>query len=158
MLDIVQERNKPMDRREIDAYAVALDETEFYDIDPDDTPYIERIISVYLFDRNEIIRCCELTPSYYLIHLYDFIVFTADNINGDIQRLLDEKYMQEASGDRTVRCKEIDRIIDADREDQISYYGDYTYEQSFDFMEDADERHCAEMMAIAEELQSNYPF
>lgn len=144
------------DRREIDAYAVALDETEYYNIDPADAPHIERIMGVYLFDRNERTHCCELTPSYYLIHLYDEIVFSTDA--DDVMEALDEKYAHEPSDDIYVHCGEIEKIIREGRRDRINHYGDCAPHDLCDEIADADERHGAEMEEIAEDMCGNCPF
>jgi len=64
------------DRLPIDIYAVNLDFTDDFAIDPADRPYIENIRAIFMFDRNQRTHCCELTPSYYLIHLYDEIYWT----------------------------------------------------------------------------------
>jgi len=61
----------------IDAYVVSLDETQHYAIAEEHKPHIEQIRGVYLFNRNERTYCCEMTPSHYLIHLYDVVVLSA---------------------------------------------------------------------------------
>jgi len=145
------------DRREIDAYAVALDETDHYNIDQADAPFIVRIRGVYLFDRNERTYCCELTPSYFLIHLYDQIEF-ADEADEDVREALDEKYAHEPSDDIYVHCGDIERIIAAGKPYTVSHYGDCAPNDWEDSIADPDERHRAEMERVAEDLCANCPF
>lgn len=147
-------------RREIDAYAVVLDETNLYTIDPADAPYIARIRGVYLFDRNERTHCCELTPSYYLIHLYDQVIPTdaGEALDDADREALYEKYEHNGGEDCYVHCGEIERIIDAGQPGRIVHYGDCAPNDLCDEIEDADERHSAEMEEIAEDMQGNCPF
>jgi hypothetical protein len=145
------------DRQPIDAYAVALDETEFYNLDPADARYIERIDWVYLFDRNERTHLCEWTPSYYLIYLYTDIVFTPD-ADEEIRDALDQKYAHEASDNEYMHCHDIERIIAANKRDRISHYGDVAQHDLVNEIEDAGERRDAELEAIREDLCANCPF
>ena len=144
-------------RREIDAYAVALDETEHYNIDPADAPYIQRIDGVYLFDRNEKTHCCELTASYYLIYLYASVVFT-DDISDDLRNKLDEKYAHEPSDDIYVHCHTVDRIVAAGKPYTVSHYGDVGPDDLADDLQETDVRHNLEMEAIREDMCANCPF
>jgi hypothetical protein len=62
----------------IDARAISLDETEHYLIAEADKPFVRRIMGVYLYDRNSHTHLCEITASYWLIHLYDEVVLTEE--------------------------------------------------------------------------------
>ncbi len=146
------------DRRIIDAYAVALDET-FY-IAPEDQPYVARIMGTYVFDRNEHTHCCEWTPSYYLIFVSTSIVLTdaGEALGESAREELYERYETEPSEDGYFHCHEIDRIIDAGKPFTVDHYGDVAQHDLEDGIEDADERHHAEMEAIREDLSCNHPF
>ena len=145
------------DRRVIDAYAVALDETDHYNLDPADARYIKRIDGVYLFDAREQTHCCELTASYWLIYLYTSIVFT-DDADDAVREALDEKYAHEPSDDIYVHCGSIDKIIREGKRDRIDHYGDCAEHDFCDEIADADKRHDAEMEEIREDLQGYCPF
>src|SRR6266542_4446031 len=62
----------------IDARVIALNRTHNYLIDEKHQPSIARIEEVYLYDKHQHTHCCELTPSYYLIHLYSRVIFTPE--------------------------------------------------------------------------------
>ena len=65
------------ERKPIDAYAVALDETTLRPARGRRQPR-QKITGVYVFDRSQRTHLCELTPSYYLIYLYSQIIPTDD--------------------------------------------------------------------------------
>ena len=143
----------------IDAYAVALDETQYYNIDPADAKYIERIDGVYVFDRNHRTACCELTLSYFLRHLYTSIVFS-DGVDDATRDRLEMDYAHCEGDDFYVHCCDIDRIIKAagrDR-DHVYHYGDVAPSDRGQDIEIPDQRHTAEMDAICEDLRGNCPF
>lgn len=96
----------------IDARVVALDETANYDIGKKYRRYIKAIRGVYLYDKNEVTHCCEFTPSYWLIHLYDQVVLTkAGEKLGDCAK--DEIYQEyEHCGGENIyiHCSHIDAV------------------------------------------------
>ncbi len=94
----------------IDAWCVALVETDHYYIKPEDAPHILEIRAVYLFDRNLHVHCCEFTPSYHLIHLYDQVI-TADGTPDELRERLDSDYAYCGGEDRYVHCRSINRLI-----------------------------------------------
>lgn len=94
----------------IDAYCVALVETENYFIDDEDKPHIREIRGVYLFDRNCRTFCCEMTPSHYLIYLYDQVVFN-DGVPEETASALVEKYEYLGGEDRYVHCHSVEALI-----------------------------------------------
>jgi hypothetical protein len=145
-------------RKVIDAWAIALDETGFYNLDPTDAVHIKRIFGVYLFDRNQQTHLCELTPSYYLVYLYTSIEF-ADETDDNVREELDEKYAHEATDDGDyIHCHEAERIL-GDAKPYTSYhYGDVAEHDQEDDIEDLDERHDAELEHIREYLCCNCPF
>ena len=143
------------ERKVIDAYAIALDETEFYNLDPADAKHIKRIFGAYVFDRNQQTHLCELTPSYYLIYLYTSIEFADD----DTREALDEKYAHEATDDGDyIHCHEAEKILAAAKPYTVSHYGDVAEHDREDDIEDLDQRYDAELERIREDLCANCPF
>lgn len=96
----------------VDAYVVALDETRNYNIDPKDAPYIERIVGIYLLDRNLHTYLCESVPSYYLIHLYDEVWVRGD-VDAEKREALGEKYENWGGDDTYVHCSDLNGELDA---------------------------------------------
>jgi hypothetical protein len=94
----------------IDAYAVALVETDHYFIDKADAPFIKAIRGMYLFDRNERVHCCEMTPSFYLIHLYDQVECQPGTSEDRAQAIYD-KYEQHGGEPKYVHCYQIENMI-----------------------------------------------
>ena len=96
----------------IDARVIAIDETRYYDIEAADKPLIKKILGVYLYDKNEVTHCCELTPSYWLIHLYNLVIFTEegealDEITRDLKR---DYYEMSDSEDKYFHCHDVDEM------------------------------------------------
>jgi len=98
----------------IDAHVIALDETDHYNIAPADQPHIAKIRGVYLFDINQQTCCCEMTPSYYLIHLYDQVILTDDgkSLNESAKDEIDQRYASEGGNNIYVHCHTIDALIE----------------------------------------------
>ena len=94
----------------INAHVIALDETNHSNISPSDKPHIAKIMGVYLYDENEITYCCELTASYYLIHLYDVVVLTGE-LDEEKEAALYEKYENQGGDNIYVYCCEIDALV-----------------------------------------------
>ena len=148
------------DRHPIDAYAVQFDETTDYNIEPEDRPYVRRILGAYLFDRNQRTHCCELTPSYYLIYLFTQVELTDAGLalDDDARGVLYDRYEMEPSDDRYVHCGEINRYLETAGRANVFNYGDVAQHDLADEIADADERHNVEMESIREDLCGNYPF
>lgn len=91
--------------------AVALDVTADYNIDPNDRPYITKILDVFVFDSGEHTYCCEGTPSYWLEPLYTTIHF-AENTPDDIRDRLDDKYCHEATDGCYVHVSQVAAMSD----------------------------------------------
>lgn len=97
----------------IDARCISLDETKYYNFNPEHAPFIEKMYGIYLYDKNSYTHCCEFTPSYFLIHLYDSCV-----LNEAGQALSEEKKDEiyqayEHTGeneDKYVHCSSIDSL------------------------------------------------
>jgi hypothetical protein len=143
------------DRREIDAHAVEFNETEHYNIDEKDAPHIKSIQGVYVFDCNEVTHCCELTGSYYLIHLYTSICFNDGVTDEIIDRLLDKYTHNPDNQDMYVHTAALNRQIE---DETTHHYGDCEAHDLEDDIEDIDARHTAEMERIADDLRANCPF
>ncbi len=106
---------------EIDAWAIAIDETDCYFISEVDAPLIKQVRGVYLFDRNRRIHVCELTPSYGLTHLYNQVILVDDN-DPRREELYDE-YEHCSSDDIYMHCSTIDRIIEQSDYSVVDHYG-----------------------------------
>lgn len=132
----------------IDAWAIALDETDNYAIDEADAPLIRQIRGVYLFDRNRRTHLCEITPSYWLIRLYDQVI-THDDMDEYQREGLEYAYY--SSSDIYVHCSTIDRLIEQNDRDVVDHYGHAGV--SFDDV-DYDEQ----MESVREYLCGNCPF
>ena len=98
------------ERAPIDAYAIALDETWGWILDKADAPFIKAIRSVYLFDRNERVHCCEFTPSFYTIHLYHQVECQPGTSDERATAIYD-KYESIPGDNFYVHCHEIERMI-----------------------------------------------
>jgi hypothetical protein len=99
----------------IDAHVVAIDATEFYEIDKADRPFIAAIRNVYLYDKNSLTHICSLTPSYWLVHLYDQVIFNkkGNKLSDDRKNEIYEKYEFCGNDDDYFDCGRIDAIEDA---------------------------------------------
>ena len=107
---------KKIRRPQIDAWVIAFNETGYYVIADEHKNLIKEIRSVYIFDRNERTCCCEITPSYYLIHLYDEVILTDeayDTLTDEQKEEIDNEYEYSGGEDNNhyVHCYEIDAII-----------------------------------------------
>jgi hypothetical protein len=137
----------------IDAYAVALNETDNYFIDEQDQRYVREIRGVYLFDRNRQTHCCEFTPSYFLIHLYDQVI-PADDTPDEIVDRLDSAYGHCGGEDKYVHVWQIENIIMANKPFAVAHLGKPVYrngepirsgELEYDeIMEDLREAYCGD--------------
>ena len=111
----------------INAYVVAVDETDHYKIDWEDRPYIDKIVGVYLFDRNW--RSGELAPNYRLIHLCDQVRTTpaAEKLSDFAKNCLCDKYEHRGAGeDIYVYCPTIDQLVDTNNEPFVVYHHGHT--------------------------------
>lgn len=89
--------------------AVAVDETAHYQIDEEDRPFVEKILGVYLYDATERTFCCELTPSYYLRHVYDEVIVPLGTPDEDRNRV-QEKYAYLGGEDCYVWCSRVSQF------------------------------------------------
>lgn len=108
----------------IDAHIIAIDETEYYNIAPEHRQHISQIRGVYLFDTNQVTHCCELTPSYYLIHLYNEVIFTdGDDLDDGTRDEIEQNYAHEGSDDIYVHCHTVDGMIETAKRFTHHHYG-----------------------------------
>lgn len=98
-----------MEKVKPDWYAAAIDETAHYTIEEEDKPFIERIVGVYFFDRNEYTHCCEVTPSHYLRYLSDS-VRCKDDTPDDVRERIYELYEHCGGEDCYMHVSSVDRI------------------------------------------------
>jgi hypothetical protein len=96
----------------IDARLIAMNQTEFYQIAEADKPFIRAIRAVYLYDKNQVTHLCEFTPSYYLIHLYDEVMFTDAGADLDDfkQDEIFQRYEHCGSENVYMHCHDVDQM------------------------------------------------
>lgn len=83
---------KDMGQAENDFVAVAVNETPYYEFGKEDASLIERVYTVYVFNRSEHTYCCQLTPSYFLEPAYTELILTDYDVSEEKKEELDEKY------------------------------------------------------------------
>jgi len=98
----------------IDAYLVALNLTEPGMIDDADESFIEEVRDVFLFDKNQVTYCCELTPSYWLIYCYSGAILSEAGcaLSGYERQRLADKYEAGPMDEVYMHCHKIDGILD----------------------------------------------
>lgn len=74
-----------------DWHAVAFDQTYAWNIAEEDKPFIEKMLGVYFFNKNERTNCCELTPSYWFHFLHNIAVTTSD-CPENVRERISERY------------------------------------------------------------------
>ena len=126
-----------------DIHIVALDETIQFHISEDNNfPYIKEIRSIYMYDKEQQTYCCELQPSYYMIHLYDDVIFN-EGAPQDRQDELQDLFMLECGDDnKYIQCRIIDNLI---KQKLCSHYHWEHEEEDDDYemmMEDLREYFC----------------
>jgi hypothetical protein len=109
----------------IDAYVVSFSQIGDYSIKEEDRRHIQDIRGVYLLDRNQRTFCCEMTPSYWLIHMYDEVILTpeADKLDESEKDTIYEEYENCGGDDIYVHCHTIDAMIEANKPFSVHHYG-----------------------------------
>jgi hypothetical protein len=109
----------------IDAHVIALDETNHYFIDPKDKPFIKQIRGVYLYDANQHTYCCEFTPSYWLMHLYDQVILSKEGeaLDEFAKDEIYQKYEFNGGEDIYVHCHTIDALVEKAGRWEHHHYG-----------------------------------
>jgi hypothetical protein len=59
-----------------DIHLIAVDETGYWNIVPEHQPFIEKILTVSLYDASRHVHCCEMTPSYELWFVRHQVILT----------------------------------------------------------------------------------
>lgn len=77
-----------------DWYAIAIDETADYNIDPADKKHIKAIYGVYMYDKNAHVSSARRGAMYYMFPLYTVIDFK-QRADEYIKDELDNKYVRE---------------------------------------------------------------
>jgi len=144
------------ERLPIDARVIALNETEFYALPDEHKPYIRAIRGVYLYDANQRTYCCELTPSYFLIFLYNSVLLTEEGqaLNDEAKEALYDVYETENSGeDCYMHVADVDRLEKAASAGLGDYYAYGATEVSY---EDSD--YDDQIEGLREHFCGNPPF
>lgn len=89
--------------------AVSTNDTEHYNIRPEDRQFISEIRTVYAFTPDSVTHCCEITPSYDLRYLYTFIVYQGEP-DDNVRDVLDGRYCYEPTDDMYMWCSAVDRM------------------------------------------------
>lgn len=106
----------------IDAYLISLDETHNWIIADDDKPFIKAIHTVYLLDRNSHTHCCELTPSFWLIFVYNDIEFDGE-VSEEIRERLYSNYADEGGESCYVHVRNIEPVLEKATPGKVYHYG-----------------------------------
>ena len=128
--------------RPVKPVVIGFDRTQHLNIAEADRPFIKAFIQVYIYDPSVGVHCCELTPSYELLHLYDTLILNeppkdmSDDEFRDLNGRLDADYCYEPSEPFEYHhCRSIERLIQAKHP--------YLYQSTseFDSMDEAEERY-----------------
>ena len=134
--NVVVSTGNNRDHHTLDIRVVSLDETREYQIDEQDKPYIEKIMGIYMYDKLQHTFCCELRPSYWLVHLYDQVILSAfgNELVSDEADKIYEKYENCGGTDNYYHVSSIDHIEDeyADKPLEFRYavYGEEIVEKN----------------------------
>jgi len=91
-----------------DWWLIGRVETRFWNFDKDLLPFVDKVVGVYAFNRAEVTHCCEVTPSFTLWSMGDYVVPKPDTPDA-IQEKLDD-FINSASKDSDpsyVHCRGI---------------------------------------------------
>ena len=115
-------------RWQIDAFVVSFNETEHYFISEEHLPYIAQIRGIYFFNRNERTHVCEMTPSYWLMHVSDEVHLTeaGEALSDDDKAKIYEAYEHEGGDDMYIHCHIVDSMIKMrgkKRRGKVYHYG-----------------------------------
>jgi hypothetical protein len=134
MIDHETEIDAEVHTLPIDAHVISLDETDHYQIDPEDAPFIAQIRGAYFYDSNVVTHCCELTGSYYLMHIGDSVILTpaGEELTDEQKDDIYQKYEFNGGDDIYVHCHTIDRLAANAGRFEYHHYGEtgVSYEDS----------------------------
>ena len=116
-----------------DFYAIYFDETDGWTIAPEDAPYVEKILGVYVYDASTHTHLCEITPSYWLAHAYDTVVLRyTDDLTDEIrERIYDRYECGQWSDDTYMHVRSIERI-DPSRKHSYGSFDGETFEERYE--------------------------
>lgn len=97
-------------------HAVALDVTRHYNLAEEDKPLITRILDVFIYNPGERHHACEITPSYWLEHVYTTVETAVDTSDEDRERL-DLKYAHEPTEDCYMHISDVEKVPEDRRKD-----------------------------------------
>lgn len=135
-----------------DWWCVLLDETDHWNIDPQDKPKVRKISGSYYYDANSYTYCCEITPSYLLLRV-GTVVEVDPELDDEERERLCSKY--EDAGGHEECYVHVWRL--KDREGQHHWGQIEPDDVDFEGMSD-DERRRAEEDFVRECLQGNPVF
>jgi hypothetical protein len=107
---------KVTETRTLDLWLVRLEQTNHHPVAGDEE--VLGWAEVYLYDRNEVTYCCELTPSYCLYALYTEVMlkdFGEGLSEEELSRLHEEHETSLDEYVRYVHCHDIQRLDDDPR-------------------------------------------
>lgn len=147
--------NKATKQLPIDARVIALNETEFYYLPDEHKRYIRAIRGIYLYDANRHTHCCELTPSYWLIFLYNSVILTEEGLalGGTKGELYDEYEYGTGGEDCYMHCHTVDRLAKAAEAGLGDYYAHGATEVSY-----KDSDYDEQIEGLVEHFIGNPPF
>ena len=102
---------------------VAIKETCFWNEDFIKQNNIKKIESVYLLDKNQVVNCCELTPSYWL----EFLYYIVDSENEEATERVDSETGEYGT---YYHCSDIDKMECED----VSFL-DFEYKSQEEYMD-----------------------
>lgn len=106
--------NQPNPEVKPDWRCVGFNHTRYFNIAEEDRPYIEKIMAVYFFDKNEYTYCCELTPSYDMRFLHHTVHCDIDTPE-DVRERINERYELVYDEDCYMHVSDVDKF------DNIAY-------------------------------------
>ena len=98
--------------------AVCLDETSSYNFDPEDVPFIDKMLGAYVYDPEERTHLCEFTPSYWLERLYCTALLKAD-VSDEVKGRIYDRYELNSNSEAGIymHCSDIERLSAEDKHD-----------------------------------------
>lgn len=138
----------------IDARVIKLNSTPDYCLKHGDKQFIKRIWDVWVYDKNQHTHCCELTPSYSLIHLYTEVELSdkGSALPDAKKDEIYERYEHEPTDDKYVHVSDIDRLEEILLKKPFRYYVYGNPGVSFDDV-DRDQQ----MESLREHFNANHP-
>jgi hypothetical protein len=147
---------KATTEEELDIHVIALEETEFFQLEESERPYIRGIHGVYFYDKNCHTYCCELSPSYYFHFLY-YTVIVHESVDDSVRERLSDKYETLPSEDMYINVY----LADALQERYIAEKAPFMYhhEGSIPLCEEGEtveERYMSTINALYTDFKENY--